>query len=490
MIAMTRIVLGCAVLAAMTWCGLVRAAEGNGRSPFESSVVTIEVTFKDYDYFQPWTKPTRSIRKHALVVGERELVTTAQNLADRTLVRVQKRGRGRWYNAEVRWVDYHANLGVLSVADEAFWNGLNAVEMSGTVPRRNDYEILRWRDGNLEMRRADFSKFTVSEGSMSFAPRIQLELNTEIGGLGWAEPVLADGKVIGLTVSKGGNVCTVMPTPFMVRVLEAKKAGKYPGLGYFDFVWQAGQNPATLEFLRVPGEPRGAVVIEVPKHAGDTYAVKTRDVLLEIDGFPIDMEGDYEDPDFGHLMLEGLATRGHFSGDKVRMKILREGKEMEVQYELPKADFSVDLLPMFVFDKEPEYLVAGGLIFQPLHQQYLRGWGDDWRRRAPFRLVYATSEGPTKDRSSLVILSQVLPDPINIGYQEVRNVVLETVNGKTVRSLKDLQEAMKSPQDGVHVIEFFKGENLRRLLLDATELEPATARVLRRYGIPAAAALN
>lgn len=54
------------------------------------------------------------------------------------------------------------------------------------VPRRNDYEIFRWRDGNLETRRADFSKFTVSEGSMSFAPRIQLELNTEIGGLGWA----------------------------------------------------------------------------------------------------------------------------------------------------------------------------------------------------------------------------------------------------------------------------------------------------------------
>ncbi|MBL9135792.1 MAG: hypothetical protein JNK85_07990 [Verrucomicrobiales bacterium] len=487
---MTKIAFGCAVFAAMMcgrWCA---AAEGNGRSPFESSVVTLEVTSKDYDYFQPWTKPTRSVRKHALVVGEKELVTTAQNLADQTLVRVQKRGRGRWYNAEVRWVDYHANLGVISVADDAFWTGLKAVELSGTVPRRNDYEILRWRDGNLEMRRADFSKFTVSEGSMSFAPRIQLELNTEIGGLGWAEPVLADGKVVGLTVSKGGNVCTVMPTPFMARVLEAKKAGRFPGLGFFDFVWQAGQNPATLEYLRVPGEPRGAVVIEVPKRAAEDYALKTRDVLLEVDGFPIDMEGDYEDPDYGHVMLEGLATRGHFAGDKVRMKILREGKEVEIQYELPKADFSVDLLPMFVFDKEPEYLVAGGLVFQPLHQQYLRGWGDDWRRRAPFRLVYATSEGPTKERPTVVILSQVLPDPINVGYQEVRNLVLEAVNGRTVRNLKDLQEALKSPKDGVHVIEFFRGDNLRRLLLDSGDLEASTARVLKRYGIPSASVIH
>lgn len=126
---MTRIALAWAMVAAMVCVAPLRAAEGNGRSPFESSVVTLEVTSKDYDYFQPWTKPTRTVRKHALVVGDRQLVTTAQNLADQTLVRVQKRGRGRWYNAEVRWVDYHANVGVLSVADEAFWNGLQSVEL-------------------------------------------------------------------------------------------------------------------------------------------------------------------------------------------------------------------------------------------------------------------------------------------------------------------------------------------------------------------------
>jgi hypothetical protein len=252
---------------------------------------------------------------------------------------------------------------------------------------------------------------------MSFAPRIQLELNTEIGGLGWAEPVTADGKVVGFTVSKGGNVCTVMPTPFIGRVLEAKKAEKFPGLGYFDFVWQAGQNPATLEFLKLPGEPRGAVVIEVPKRMVENYALQTRDILLEVDGFPIDMEGDYEDPDFGNVMLEGLATRGHFAGDKVRMKILREGKELEIQYTLPRRISRSNCCRCSFSTRSLSTWSAGGLVFQPLHQPYLRGWGDDWRRRAPFRLVYASSEGPTKERPTLVILSQVLPDPINVGYQ-------------------------------------------------------------------------
>ena len=106
-------------------------------------------------------------------------------------------------------------MAVVAVADEGFWSGLRPVDLAAGVPRRNDYDIVRWRDGNLEVRRADFSKFTVGEGSLSFAPRVHLELNTEISGLGWAEPVLAGDRLVGLTISKGGNVCTVMPAPFV-----------------------------------------------------------------------------------------------------------------------------------------------------------------------------------------------------------------------------------------------------------------------------------
>lgn len=473
--------LGLAVFAASA-----TAAERNGRDPMEASLVTLDITAKNYDYFQPWAKPTRSVRKHALVVGDRELVTTAQNLADRTLVRVQKGGRGRWLAAEVKWLDYHANVAVLTVADDGFWNGLKPVELADRVPKQDEYEIVRWRDGNLEVRRAEFSKFTVGDGSLSFAPRIHLELNTEINGLGWAEPVLANGKIVGLTTSKGGNVCTVTPAPFIRRIVEAQRAGKFPGLGYFDFVWQQGENPATLEHLKVPGEPRGAIVIEVPKTAKPGYVLEKWDVIIEIDGFPVDMEGDYDDPDYGHLMVEGLATHRHFAGDRIPMKVARNGKILDLEYVLPKADYSVDLLPMFTFDAEPEYLVAGGLVFQPLTQPFLRGWGDDWRRRAPFRLVYYNSSTPTAESPALVVLSQILPDPISVGYQEFRNLVVDKINGITIRRLPDVKKALAEPKNGVHLIQFFRGEGLQRMLLDAGMMSEATERVLERYGIPAA----
>jgi hypothetical protein len=231
------------------------------------------------------------------------------------------------------------------------------------------------------------------------------------------------------------------------------------------------------------------VVIDVPKTVGPDYTIRKRDVLLEVDGFPVDMQGDFDDPDYGHLMMEGLATRRHFAGDAIPMKVLRDGAEVEVRYVLPKAEYSVDLLPLHAFDQEPEYLVAGGLVFQPLQQPYLRSWGDDWRRRAPFRLVYYANQPPSAAQPSLVVLSQVLPDPFNIGYQEYRSLVVRTINGRSIARIGDVKAALREAKDGIHIVEFVRGDSLQRLLLDAATLEAATRRVLERYGIPAAEAI-
>ena len=72
-------------------------------SAWDRSYVTLEITYKEYDYTQPWNKPTRTVRKGALVMPGRELLTTAQHLPGATLVRLQRGGRGKWYDAQVTW---------------------------------------------------------------------------------------------------------------------------------------------------------------------------------------------------------------------------------------------------------------------------------------------------------------------------------------------------------------------------------------------------
>jgi len=230
-------------------------------------------------------------------------------------------------------------------------------------------------------------------------------------------------------------------------------------------------------------DPHGAIVIEIPPERRDKSTLEPYDVILEIDGFKIDSQGDYKDPQFGNLSLENLANRKKGAGDESHMKVWRHGKVQDVTYTIPKADFATQLVPHAVFDQEPEYVMLGGLLFQPLTETFLQSWGSDWVRKAPFRLSYATQEKPTPERPSIVILTSVLPDPVNLGYQDARYMTVDKLNGQPIRRLKDLVDAKAKSTNGFHVLEFHAGDSVSRLVLDASDTEAATQRVLKRYGI-------
>ena len=454
-------------------------------SPWERSVVTIEVSRKQYDYYQPWTRKTSRVQKTGIVLPDREILTTADELYDRTLVRLQKNGRGRWWQGEVSWIDYHANLALVTTTNQDFWPDLKPVTLGGSVPDDGTLQILRWREGNLENRRAEFTQFTVREGQLAAINQPVLEADSDILNAGWGEAVTANSHVVGILSSQDGRLCTSIPATFIRGILDARKQNHYHGLGYFHFYWQGAQNPASLARLKLPGDPRGVIVSSVPPRAdGADQVIRTQDVILNVDGFDLDIQGDYLDPDYGNVMLENLATRNKWAGDDVKMQIWRDGQPTNVVYHLPKFEYSVSLVPSSSFDHDPEYLILGGLVFQPLTDSYLQSWGADWRRRSPFRLNYYHSEPPTKERPALVLMSQVLPDAYNIGYQEQRALVLDRVNGQSISRLTDLRQALDKPLNGYHVLEFVQSDSLRRIVLSAGEAEKeATSRVLQRYGI-------
>ena len=469
---------------------LAQASSATASFAWEKSVVKIEVARKAYDYYQPWNRRNDRAAKTGIVVGERQILVTAQDLSDQTLVRVQKNGRGKWTTASVVWIDYHANLALLTTEDAAFWSDLRSANLTGKPPGENDpLQIVRWREGKLENRQAEFTQFTVRESDGSAINHVQMELDSEIRDAGTGEPVVTDSRVAGITFSQRGRSCRVIPTSFIRSVLEAHKSGNQRALGYFHFYWQPAENPASLTQLKLSSEPRGVIVINVPERLdGGDSVLKPRDIILQIDGFDVDMQGDYADPEFGSLTLENLSTRGKWAGDDIKIKIWRDGKPLEVTYRLPGYDFKNSLVPIAVRDQPPDYLIVGGLVFQPLTTPYLQRWGNEWERTAPFRLNHYRSDEATEAKPSLVILSQVLPDKFNIGYQEYRLYVVSQVNGQRVTNLADLQAALKQPKDDFHVIDFVPNESVQRIVLAAGDAErEATQRILKRFGITDAA---
>ena len=478
--------------ATLTVPSLSSLGADNRQVAWQDSIVRFDVTRNDHNFRVPWDKRAQTVSKLGAVIDGNEVLTTALGLANHTLVRLQKGGRGRWYDGEVKWVDYQANLAVVGVGDQTFWNGLVPVQFGGADQLRDNLQVVRWRAGNIERRAAEFSRFTVADANFNQAPRIELKASSEIEGAGRGELMVSGGKAVGLVASKSGSTCSVIPGPFITTALKLRAEGDYKGLGYFDFIWQPASNPATTEYFKLDGPARGVLVIKPSTRPGAKSPLKLHDIILEVDGFPVDIQGDYLDPDYGHVIMEYLACRNKWAGDTVKFKIWRDGKTEEIDYPLPKADFSANLVTDRPDDTEPTYLVVGGLVFVPLSAEYLSSWGKDWQRNAPFRLVFYNNQKPETTQRSLVVLSLVLPDFYNIGYQErkAQNLVLDKANGHRIDTLESLANALQTPGDGFHVFEFKKGSSLQKIILDAETLEEANQRIAKRYRIPRMRKLN
>jgi hypothetical protein len=465
-------------------------APSSGAFAWENAIIHIEVSGKTYNYIQPWERTEHKVYKSGVVVDGHQIITTAEGLDDQTVIRLKKQGDGLFSEGRVAWIDYQANLAALTTDEKDFWTGLQPAKLADPVPIAGDVRILRWRDDQLENRQGEIERLTVENSALSFVSVPALKVDSSIPGVGYGEAVTVGDKLIGLAYAQGGDAVTAVPTSFIAPILKAEQSKTYTGLGYFDFTWDTAENPLNLDYLKLPGPARGVIVKETAMKPGVVSLVHPRDVILQIDGYDIDAEGNYRDPQYKKLSLENLSSRGKWAGMDCKMKIWRDGKEMDIVYKLPKAEYTDELVPEQVFDQDPEYVLAGGFVFVPLTEAYLRSWGPTWRQHAPFRLSYYEMDKVKPDRPERVVLSQVLPYPTNIGYEGLRNTVIDEINGIKIKRLADIETALKSPVNGFNIFTFESGETTRQAVLDASEMDDATQQIMAHYHIPADHVLN
>jgi S1-C subfamily serine protease len=471
-----------------------------GKFAWQNAIIQIEVSGKSYNYVQPWQRSQKSNFKSGVVIEGHQIVTTAEGLDDATDIRFKKEGDGTYTFGRVAWIDYQANLAALTTDDALnaqfnpgqpdFWQGLQPAKLADTVPMSGEVRVLRWRDDSLEERKGDVDRMTVENSAMSFVSVPVLKINASMPGAGYGEAVISGDKLIGLVYGEGDGTMTAVPSSFMVPIIKAEQAKTYTGLGYFDFTWDTPDNPLDLQYLKLPGQARGVIIKETAMKPGVPSLVQPRDVLLSIDGNNIDSEGNYIDPQYGKLSLENLSSRGKFAGQTCKFQIWRDGKQIDVTYTLPKAEFTDELLAEQNFDQAPEYVLTGGLVFVPLNDSYLRSWGPNWRQHAPFRLSYFENDKVKPDRTQRVVLSEVLQNPANIGYESLRYLVLDEVNGIKIKQIGDILTALKTPVDGFDVFRFDDGQAVREIVLDAGTIDSVNGEIMARYHIPADHFLN
>jgi hypothetical protein len=199
------------------------------------------------------------------------------------------------------------------------------------------------------------------------------------------------------------------------------------------------------------------------------------DVLLEIDGHSIASDS-FVELDGERVEMPEVVER-KFKGDEVRFHIMRDRKEMDVTLNLTSP--TAHLIQANAYDRKPRYVLFGGLLFQPLGRDFMDAWRVE-NLRVRYFYDFFVNDGLFKERPEVVILSTVLPDPINTYLADYRNGIVDEINGAKIRGLKDVSDAFAKRTD-YHVIKLL-GEG-RPVVLAAKDVEAARGRIHERYRV-------
>ena len=470
---------------------LLSACSGADPSDLESQVVSLYVTHQRYDDDRPWAKSNPMGRAaFATVVEGPALLTLAQMVSDSTLVQVERFGNGRRWDARVVHSDPEINLALLTVDDTSFFEGLEPVRFAASLPREASVRSIRWQSGQLETTESRIARAEVTTNRYGNIEHAFLRARTDLSDGGWSEPVFHGAEFAGLTSSQDDERrAAIIPPEILRAYVDSVGSGAYRGFASLGVAWQSNRDGSLAAYLGLEGAERGILVRSTRTGSSACGVLQPKDVLLALDGHEIDAVRNYDHPVYGRIRFTHIAVNGHHAGDVVVARVLRDGAVLELPMELRSYASQLRLIPWRRDGTAPPYLVAGGLVFRELDGGYIRTWGEEWSKRAPFNLAqrfFLEAHSQTENRRRIIVLSSVLPDAYNLGYHDVANRVVERVNGVAIDSIADVEKAFSAPQNGFQTITLAATGKRREIVLDAARFQEATQKILADYGIPQA----
>ena len=460
--------------------------------PKELSLVRVNVTGQPYDYIRPWQKRA-PFQKRALgaVLPQGRVLVTADLVANQNYVELERAESGEKSAANVVVADYESNLALLEPTDKKFLNGLTPLQLAlDTVvgDRLAAWQLeptgaLVGTEGlvtTIQMTRypADLGQFLTYRVSIS----MQYRDNS------YTVPLVKNNKLAGLLLrfEPRSQVLDAIPAPIIAHFLKDAESPHYRGFPSAGFGFFPTRDPQLRTFAGQTGKAAGVYVTSVePDMPAAKAGLKVGDIVVGLGNNEIDQNGNYVDSLYGKIEFTNLITARAYAGDTVPMQIQRDGKAMQLNMALEHRDTNDFVIPPYLIDRAPPYYVLGGLIFQELSRQYLKEWGANWLKDAPQRFVYKDrfqSELYPEGNRRVVVLTQVLPANSTIGYDEISYLTVTKINGKEVKSLAELAQAVKQPMDGFIKIE--TEEDPKQIELDAAQVEAEAEALQQNYGLP------
>jgi S1-C subfamily serine protease len=464
-------------------------------------VVKVFCTHSKPNFSLPWQKK-KQVRStgsgFCIDIERRAILTNAHCIEWHAQVKVQRRGSDIKYLAKVMSVGWDCDCALLSVEDDEFWKGMQKVELSQKIPHLEDPILcvgFPVGGDTISVSSGVISRIEVMPYAQTGSQLLGIQIDAAIndgnsGGPAFGENGQCQGMAFqSVGADKAENVGYIIPTVVIHHFLkDLLKHGKYTGFPTLGVEIQPMENAHLRAAYSMGPKQKGVLVTRVAPTSAAAKVLRPDDVLLAFDSELIANDGTVRFRRHERVAFIWLVAQ-KFYGEPARLSVLREGHliDMTIENFQPEAP----IVPVHLFNvvhKAPSYLIVAGLVFTTLSVPFLRSeFGEEWDMEAPpelvHRVMYQQAQMPGE---SLVVLTQGLAHDMIVGYEELENVLLCTVNDTQVRNLqhtRDLLEACDS-----EFLNFgleFQG-HIRCLVLKTKAAREATAEVLEQHGVPSA----
>src|SRR6266403_838558 len=453
--------------------------------PVQKSLVRITATAVEPDYRAPWNagQLQRGVGAGFVIDGHR-ILTNAHVVSNSRYLTVERDGDPNRYPARVQFVANDCDLALITVSAPDFFKNMLPLKFGGIPELESTVSAYGYPIGGERMSvttgivsRIDFQLYTHSSIDQHLAIQISAQINPGNSG----GPVMQDGKVAGVAfqgysgdVAQG--VAYMIPTPVINRFLKDVSDGHYDKYVDLAISYSKLQNPAQRRFLGLKDDDRGVLVSTVVEAGPSASVLRSGDVLLAIDGHPIASDGNVE-LDGERADFQEVVER-KFKGGSVKLDIWRDKQPTTVKIEFLKTAWPY-LVQGHSYDVRPRYLLYGGLLFQPLNLDLLEAYRPtDLRLRHFFE--YFILEQLYLQHPDVIVLANILPDPINTYLAPYRGGIVDEINGKKIRRLDELANAFAENAD--HFVIRMIGDG-PPLVLDRNRVESARERIKARYNV-------
>jgi S1-C subfamily serine protease len=408
-------------------------------------------------------------------------------VADARQVLVRRSDQADPYVATVDAVGNDCDLAVLRVADAGFAKGLKPLKL-GQVPRSGS-RVLTYGfplGGQDVSSTAGIVSRVESRGYVHSGIDAHLVVQTDaaINPGNSGGPVVQDGYVVGVAFQGFpgfDNMGFFIPMPVVRHFLDDLEDGEYDGYPDSGLQTTALLSPAYRRERGLPEGRSGVVVDLVAPGSTADGIVEPGDVITAVEGVPVADDGTVRLAD-ARVTFEHLLDLKQV-GQPARLTVWRDGKEQTLT--APSRRVKRFDNKRNRYGVAPRFVIYAGLLFMPLDVELLKTYGRGWAQSADRTLVwhqlFREAEQPETADREVVVLTRVLRHAANAQMTFAGPMVVERVNGREIRSLRDVVAALDGNQERFHRLEFEGASGLE--VLERALATEAHAQILKQYAI-------